>query len=76
MKKSLEKIPYALLLVLCLTLGLAPFTPEPHIWQKLKMLASGELGQVIDIFDFLLHGAPWLLLVLKLSMPKKFESGE
>jgi len=24
-------------------LGLAPFTPEPHIWEKLKMLVAGTL---------------------------------
>jgi hypothetical protein len=55
--------------VLCLTLGLAPFTPEPHLWEKLKMLASGELTELLDIFDLLLHGAPWLLLIIKLFLP-------
>lgn len=48
------------------TLGLAPFVPEPHIWEKLKMLAAGTLTRPIDIFDLLLHGAPWLLLFAKL----------
>jgi hypothetical protein len=54
---------------MCLTLGLAPFTPEPHLWEKLKMLLSGELGKPMDIFDLLLHGSPWLLLILKLLLP-------
>jgi len=49
-----------------LLLGLAPFMPEPHIWQKLKMLVSGELTKPLDIFDFLMHGTPWVLLVIKL----------
>ena len=71
-----ERIPLSLLIVLCLTLGLAPFTPEPHVWQKLRMLASGELTEALDIFDLLLHGAPWLLLIGKLwlllkSRPKR-----
>jgi hypothetical protein len=39
----IERIPLSLLLVLSLTLGLAPFSPEPHLWEKLKMLAAGEL---------------------------------
>ena len=70
MRKLLDKIPLSLLIVLCLTLGLAPFTPEPHLWEKLKMLAAGELVKPIDIFDLLLHATPWILLVLKLSLPK------
>ena len=69
MRKLLDKIPLSLLLVLCLTLGLAPFTPQPHVWEKLQMLVAGELVKPIDIFDLLLHATPWLLLVLKLSLP-------
>ena len=52
--------------LIALTLGLAPFLPEPHVWQKLNMLVSGELVQPVDIFDLLLHGTPWLLLCIKL----------
>jgi hypothetical protein len=47
-------------------LGLAPFVPEPHLWQKLKMLAAGTLQRPIDIFDLLMHGLPVVLLVIKL----------
>jgi hypothetical protein len=70
MKALLEKVdqlPLTLFLVLALTLGLAPFVPEPHVWEKLKMLAAGELVRPIDIFDLLLHGLPWLLLGVKLG---------
>jgi len=66
MRKLLGKFPLSLLVVLCLTLGLAPFTPLPHLLEKLKMLVSGELVEPIDIFDLLLHGSPWMLLSLKL----------
>lgn len=52
--------------LVALTLGLAPFVPEPHVWQKLNMLVSGELARPMDIFDLLLHGAPWILLFTKL----------
>ncbi|NBP71197.1 MAG: hypothetical protein EBU52_20970 [Cytophagia bacterium] len=48
----------------CVTLGLAPFFPEPHIWGKLKWIAGGANGmQAIDWFDTLFHGLPWLLLL-------------
>lgn len=63
----LEQIPVNLLVLACLTLGLAPFFPEPHIWEKLKMLLAGNLVKPIDIFDLLLHAAPFLALALKLS---------
>ena len=46
-------------------LALAPFAPEPHLWEKLKMLSAGTLSRPIDIFDLFLHGTPLLLLVLK-----------
>jgi len=61
--------------LLCLSLGLAPFSPEPHVLEKLSMLATGELTRLIDIFDLLLHGTPWLLLSIKLilSLTRKEE---
>jgi hypothetical protein len=61
----LDQIPWNLAIIAALTLGLAPFFPEPHIWEKLKMLIAGELAKPIDIFDLVLHAAPWLLLLLK-----------
>jgi hypothetical protein len=64
--KWLDKIPLVTLLIIALLLGLAPFTPEPHLWEKLKMLAAGELVKPIDIFDLFLHGTPVVLLALKL----------
>jgi hypothetical protein len=51
------------LLLLCLTLGLAPFFPEPHVWGKLMWVLGGAKGmQTMDWLDLLMHGAPWLLL--------------
>ncbi len=53
-----------IIILACLTLGLAPFTPEPHIWGKIKWIAGGAHGmQGMDYFDTLLHGTPWLLLI-------------
>lgn len=55
------------LVVAALVLGAAPFVPEPHLWEKLKMLAAGTLVRPIDIFDLVWHAAPLLLLALKLA---------
>jgi hypothetical protein len=71
LRRALDALPLGILILLCLTLGLAPFLPEPHIWEKLKMLASGTLTRPIDIFDLLMHGAPWLLLLLKLAFSRR-----
>jgi hypothetical protein len=71
MRKLLLNLPWSIILVLCATLGLAPFVPEPHIWEKLKMLVAGELTKPVDIFDFLFHRVPWLLLILKLALAQK-----
>jgi len=64
----LDQFSWPILIILCLTLGLAPFFPEPHIWEKLKMLASGTLSKPIDIFDLLMHAAPFLIAGLKLAL--------
>ncbi len=61
----LDKMSWEILILASLTLGLAPFVPEPHIWEKLKMLAAGDLRRPIDIFDLLMHGTPWVLLLAK-----------
>ena len=56
-----------ILALLALTLGLAPFWPEPHIWGKILWIAGGAEGmQFMDWFDVLLHGTPWILLMLAL----------
>ena len=67
---------WKLLLLLCLTLGLAPYFPEPHLLGKIRWLAGGAKGmQPIDYFDVVLHGAPFLLmlrfLILKLTGKKQ-----
>ena len=64
MEKFVSSLPWGLLVIACLTIGLAPFNP-PHIWEKLQMLSRGRLVRPLDWFDFFLHGIPWLLLVLK-----------
>lgn len=62
----LDRIPLWLLAVGAVLLGLAPLLPEPHLWEKLKMLAAGTLKRPIDIFDLVLHASLPVLLGLKL----------
>lgn len=74
MKKLIND--WKLVILLCLTLGLAPFFPEPHVVGKVRWLAGGAVGMSpMDYFDVLLHGFPFLLLVrliiLKLIPAKK-----
>ncbi len=64
MEKLFAAIPWGVLVIACLTLGLAPFNP-PHIWEKLQMLFKGQLVRPLDWFDFFLHGTPWILLIAK-----------
>jgi hypothetical protein len=65
--KWLDRINYFPLIIIAVLLGMAPLTPEPHLWEKLKMLFGGTLVKPIDIFDLFLHGTAPVLLVLKLS---------
>lgn len=46
-----------------LTLGLAPFVPEPHIIGKVRWVAGGAVGMTgMDWFDLFFHGFPWVFL--------------
>lgn len=59
--KMSEQLKMALLL--SLTLGLAPFVPEPHIVGKIKWVMGGAKGmELLDWGDLLMHGSPWLFL--------------
>lgn len=51
----------------CLTLGLAPFRPEPHLVGKLRWVFGGGDGMTwMDAFDLVMHGAPWVWLLVAL----------
>ncbi len=63
--KWLDQLGWPTVILFTLLLGLAPFRPEPHVVEKLRMLFDGTLHRPIDIFDLFLHGTPWVLLVLK-----------
>ena len=63
----LDQLPLAPLLVAAVLLGLAPFVPEPHLVEKLRMLVAGTLRRPLDIFDLCFHLLPTVLLLLKLG---------
>jgi len=60
-----DQLNWGVVIVLCVTLGLAPFSP-PHIVEKLSMLIQGNLIKPLDWFDFLMHGFPWIILIFKI----------
>jgi hypothetical protein len=62
----LDSIPLWAIVAIAIWMALAPFVPEPHLTEKLRMLFNGTLRRPIDIFDLLLHLAPIVVLVLKL----------
>jgi hypothetical protein len=63
---------WRLLIFASLTLGLAPFFPEPHLFGKIKWVLGGATGmQPLDWFDLVWHGLPFLLL-LRWSVLKLF----
>ncbi len=66
----LGKIPLIPLLLIAVFLGLAPFSPEPHLSEKVKMLLAGNLSAPMDILDLLMHSAPAMLLLAKLGLGK------
>ena len=66
MGKIIDKMQLWMLIVLAIALGLAPFTPIPHLYQKYLMLINSELVAPIDIADLVFHGFFPLLLLVKL----------
>lgn len=61
-------LDYKLLIPLVLLLGFAPFFPQPHIVEKIRMLMAGTLRRPIDIFDLFWHAWPFALLVYRILL--------
>lgn len=50
--------------LMCLTLGLAPFRPEPHIVANMRWVLGGAVGMSpMNWFDLAMHGTPFILLI-------------
>jgi hypothetical protein len=73
--KWLEKIPLGPLVLAAVFMGLAPFRPQPHLWEKLNMLVAGELTQMLDVFDLFWHSALLILVAVKIVVAKRQVSG-
>ena len=57
--------PIVLPLLASATLGLAPFTPEPHLVGKLRWVWGGAVGMgPADWFDLVMHGGPFVALAI------------
>jgi hypothetical protein len=52
-------------------LALAPFAPEPHLWEKLRMLFAGTLTRPLDVFDLLMHASGLALILLKAAASRR-----
>lgn len=59
-------LDYKFLIPVVLLLGFAPFYPQPHIVEKMKMLMAGTLKKPIDIFDLFWHAWPFVLLAYRI----------
>ena len=73
--KWLANLPMSLLLAVAILAAVAPVVPEPHLWEKLKMLTAGELNRPIDILDLIFHATPLALVVLKLVAERQQRAG-
>jgi hypothetical protein len=72
--KFIDQLPLPLLLVITVLMLGAPFVPEPHLVEKMRMLSAGTLTRPLDIFDVFWHLLPATLLVIKLVRAKKNKS--
>ena len=70
-----DLLDYKVLIPLVLLLGLAPFYPQPHLVEKIKMLAGGTLKKPIDIFDLFWHAWPFLLLAYRVIRDVRHQTG-
>ncbi len=68
--KVINRIPLVPLAVITVFMLFAPFSPEPHLLEKSRMLINGELNKGIDIFDLFWHSIWVILLLLRLISAK------
>jgi len=74
-----RKQRYTIAIALSLTLGLAPFFPEPHLFGKIRWILGGAEGMAaMDWFDFAMHGTPfaYLLFLMVVDLRGRFSKAE
>ena len=62
----IDRLPVKALFVVAVFFAIMPISPEPHLFEKLRMLFEGTLSRPIDIFDLFMHGLPIVLLTIRL----------
>ena len=65
MGRLLDSVSYPVLIFIAGFMLLAPFSPMPHVLEKLIMLKDGNLIRAVDIFDLFFHLSGSILLALK-----------
>ena len=68
-------LDYKFLIPIALLLGFAPFFPQPHIVEKIRMLLAGTLKKPIDIFDLAWHAWPFALLAYRILRDIRHQLG-
>lgn len=74
LQRFFRQVPWIILVPAAILLGLAPFQPEPHLFEKLRLLVHGELLRPVDIFDLVFHAAPVMLIPGKLWFGRNRQS--
>ena len=64
--KWIDNLSIAPLVAIAVLMAVLPFNATPHLSEKLGMLFDGTLSRPIDIFDLFMHGAPSVLLMIRL----------
>ncbi len=64
--RFIEKLPAFPTLLVGAWMAFAPFTPEPHLVEKIRWLVEGHPFRTIDVFDLFMHGGLGLIGALKL----------
>lgn len=63
--RLIRELPFFILIVVTVLMLGAPFVPEPHLVEKVRMAMNGTLTRPLDLFDVLWHLLPAALLVWK-----------
>lgn len=71
MWRFFDSISYPILIFMAVFMLLAPFSPMPHLVEKLIMLKDGNLTRPVDIFDLFFHLFPTILLAIKFFRKQK-----
>ncbi len=71
MWRFFDSISYPILIFIAVFMLLAPFSPMPHLVEKLIMLKDGNLTRPVDIFDLFFHLFPTILLAIKFFRKQK-----